>query len=161
MSRQLSVAQEIRRGGLKRSALACSALFFGILTSSATVPTGHGDPEFSELPFEQWLSEGEQSGVDWSAEILPAEITVYQRSLLPVVIRVDGRALNKHRGSGEFVTLVQYKDKDGGIWQNHTSLDMTRLPVGIEISPDCHRAIRLRSAGRLLPRDCGMLHRVA
>ena len=87
MSRQLSVAQEIRRGGLKRSALACSALFFGILTSSATVPTGHGDPEFSELPFEQWLSEGEQSGVDWSAEILPAEITVYQRLLLRVVIR--------------------------------------------------------------------------
>jgi hypothetical protein len=30
------------------------------------------------------------------------------------------------------VTLVQYKDKDGGIWQNHTSLDLSKLPVGIE-----------------------------
>lgn len=132
MRRQLAVARRIRQGGLITSAFVCGVLLPCILTFSVNAPAGQRDPEFSRLPFQQWLAQGEQPGVGWSAEILPAEISVHQRLLLRVVIRVDGLALAKHRGSGEFVTLVQYKDKDGELWQNHTSLDLSKLPAGIE-----------------------------
>lgn len=110
---------------------ACMALLPGLVTSAAA-ETGRRDPEFSRLPFGQWLSEGESAGIiGWSAEILPAEISTHQRLMLRVVIRVDGRVLENRRGSGEFVTLVQYRDNNDAIWQHHTSLDLTKLSSAV------------------------------
>jgi hypothetical protein len=51
--------------------------------------------------------------------------------MLRIVIRLYGRELEKRRGAGEFVTLVQYTDSAGRIWQHHTSLDLATLPVDI------------------------------
>jgi hypothetical protein len=108
---------------------ACAALFFGGADASA----GLRDAEFSRLPFEQWLAEGDRAGMaGWTAEILPAEISTHQRLMLRVVIRVEGRVLEKRRGSGEFVTLVEYRDSNKEVWQNHTSLDLTKLQPGPE-----------------------------
>ena len=111
--------------------LACIALLVAVSTSIARAESGRRDPLFSELPVEQWLAEGERPSSDWSAEILPAEISTHQRLMLRVVIRVEGSYLDKRRGAGEFVTLVKYKDRNADIWQNHTSLDLTKLPPGI------------------------------
>ena len=91
---------------------------------------GHGDLWFNKLPFEKWLSEGERADIPWSADILPAEVSPHQRLMLRVVIRLYGRELEKRRGTGEFVTLVQYTDSAGRIWQHHTSLDLANLPPG-------------------------------
>jgi hypothetical protein len=90
----------------------------------------HPDPWFAKLPFEKWLAEREHGDLRWSADILPAEISMHQRLMLRVVIRLSGRVLEKHRGAGEFLPLVQYKDSAGRIWQHHTSLDVANLAPG-------------------------------
>jgi hypothetical protein len=91
---------------------------------------GRGDPWFTKLPFEKWLSDGERTDIPWSADILPAQLSPHQRLMLRVVIRLYGSELEKRRGAGEFVTLVQYTDGAGRIWQHQTALDLTNLPAG-------------------------------
>jgi hypothetical protein len=119
------------RGRLPRFGILVALVGFG-LEGPGRAETGLRDPEFSKLPFEQWLAEGERTGINWSAEILPAEISTHQRLMLRIVIRVDGRFLEKHRGASKFVTLVQYKDQNDRIWQHHTSLDLSKLAPGIQ-----------------------------
>ena len=112
---------------------ACVSMFAGRLVSQASGETGRLDPDFSKLPFAQWLSEGERaSDISWSADILPAVISSHQRLMLRIVIRVAGSSLAKRRGAGEFVTLVQYTDGNKAVWQNHTSLDLATLAPGAE-----------------------------
>ena len=114
---------------------ACVSMLTGGLVSRAAAEAGRLDPEFSKLPFPQWLSEGERaSDISWSADILPAVISSHQRLMLRIVIRVAGGSLAKRRGAGEFVTLVQYTDGSKAVWQNHTTLDLTTLTQGIENS---------------------------
>jgi hypothetical protein len=109
--------------------LLCMALLLGPATLCGS-DLGHGDPWFTRVPFEKWLSEGERADIPWSADILPAQLSLHQRLMLRVVIRLHGRELEERRGAGEFVTLVQYTDGAGRIWQNHTTLDLAKLPPG-------------------------------
>jgi hypothetical protein len=112
---------------------ACVSMLAGRLVSQAAAETGHLDPEFSKLPFAQWLAEGERtSDISWSADILPAVISSHQRLMLRIVIRVAGSSLAQRRGMGEFMTLVQYTDGNQAVWQNHTSLNLETLSPGIE-----------------------------
>ncbi len=111
----------------------CVSLLAGGLVSPAFGETGRLDSEFSNLPFAQWLSEGERpSDISWSADILPAVISSHQRLMLRIVIRVAGSSLAKRRGTGDFMTLVQYTDGNKAVWQNHTSLHLATLAPGIE-----------------------------
>ncbi len=110
-------------------ALICLGLLLGSTTLYGAGP-GNGDPLFTRLPFEKWLSEGERADIPWSADILPAQLSPHQRLMLRVVIRLHGRELEQRRGAGEFVTLVQYTDGAGRIWQHHTALDLTNLRPG-------------------------------
>jgi hypothetical protein len=112
--------------------LICLALLFGAETLCGA-DLGRGDPWFTKLPFEKWLSEGERADIPWSADILPAQLSPHQRLMLRVVIRIYGRELEQRRGAGEFVTLVQYTDGAGRIWQHHTALDLANLSPGTGI----------------------------
>lgn len=106
-----------------------AALLTPDIGRGAVLPA-HGDPLFDKLHFDYWQTEGERNDITWSADILPAEISPHQRLMLRVVIRLYGSELEKRRGAGEFVTLVQYTDSAGRIWQHHTSLDLEKLPAG-------------------------------
>ena len=108
----------------------CPALLLLGLAIPCRAEVARGDLWFAKLPFEKWLSEGERADIPWSAEILPAQLSPHQRLMLRVVIRLYGSELEKRRGAGEFVTLVQYTDSAGRIWQHHTSLDLANLPPG-------------------------------
>jgi hypothetical protein len=122
----------VRTIGLRT--LACPfryVLLLTILAAGGRADIAHADEWFTRLPFQQWLSEGEHSDIPWRADVLPAEISLHQRLMLRVVIRLYGSELDKRRGAGEFVTLVQYKDSTGRIWQHHTSMDLTHLPLDI------------------------------
>jgi hypothetical protein len=109
-------------------------LIYVALLLGWTIPcradAGHADPWFAELPFEKWLSGGEHADIPWSADILQAQISPHQRLMLRVVIRLFGSELEKRRGAGEFVTLVQYTDRAGRVWQHSTSLDLANLQPG-------------------------------
>jgi hypothetical protein len=120
-------------GTAKTRKLAAVVICLGMLLGPAIlrgVDRGRGDPLFTELPFGKWLSEGERADIPWSADILPAQLSPHQRLMLRVVIRLYGRELEQRRGAGEFVTLVQYTDRAGRIWQHHTALDLANLPQG-------------------------------
>jgi hypothetical protein len=115
----------IRLKAVTTAVFACAALLSG------SEATGKRDPEFSKLPFSEWVAQGERNGLaGWSVEILPAELSTHQRLMLRIVIRVEGRVLEKHRAASRFVTMVQYTDRDGVLWQHHTSLDLATLPAG-------------------------------
>jgi hypothetical protein len=128
-------------------ALTCVTLFLGSAIP-CRAEVGHGDPRFAELPFEKWLTEGERADIPWSADILPAELSPHQRLMLRVVIRLYGSELDKRRGAGEFVTLVQYTDGAGRIWQHHTSLDLANLETGIGL-----RQLAIAQYAYVLPGD--------
>jgi hypothetical protein len=115
--------------GHYRLLLTCLALLLGSAIP-CRAEIAKGDTWFTRLPFEKWLSEGERADIPWSADILPAEVSPHQRLMLRVVIRLYGRELEMRRGTGEFLTLVQYTDRAGRIWQHHTSLDLAKLPPG-------------------------------
>jgi len=118
------------RGLLTRLVLVTCLVLLMAPAIPGRAEVGREDPWFTKLPFEKWLSEGERADIPWSADILPAEVSPHQRLMLRVVIRLYGRELEKRRGAGEFLTLVQYTDSAGRVWQHHTSLDLANLPPG-------------------------------
>jgi hypothetical protein len=93
--------------------------------------TGFRDPAFAKFPFDQWLS-GSRNQFHWMVTIGPADLSTHQRMILRVTARVDGRDAYKRRGRGALVSLIQYRDAAGHIWQNHTSLELTRLQPVIQ-----------------------------
>jgi hypothetical protein len=85
------------------------------------------DPEFSKFPFDRWLAESRQTQIRWSVIVAPPELSTHQRMILRVAARVDGRELEKRRGSGGLVGLVEYGDGAGKVWRNHASVDAAKL----------------------------------
>jgi hypothetical protein len=112
---------------LPAALLAC-ALF----SCGAFAETGLRDPEFSKVPFSRWVAESKQSGIHWSVEIVPAVLSTHQRIIQRVTVRVDGRELEKRRGRGKFLTLAQFEDAGGHVWQSHTSIDLDTMHSGMQ-----------------------------
>ena len=104
------------------------------LRAAATQP-GFADPEFSRVPFHEWLSHGKHTQIRWEVDVAPPELSTHQRMIVRVAVRVDGRDLQKRRGGGELVAMVQFEDADRRIWQNHASINLPDMNSGIRI-PD-------------------------
>jgi len=94
--------------------------------------SGYHDVEFEKYPLDKWLTDGKQSRLKWHVEIPPPELSTHQRLMLKVVARVDGREIQKLRGNGDFITLLQVRDAAGHIWQNHAVLDVAKLPDNVQ-----------------------------
>ncbi len=90
------------------------------------------DPAFTKYPLDKWLAEPPQPRLRWHVEFTPAELSTHQRLMTRVVTRIDGRELNKRRGEGDFLVLLQYRDAGGKLWQHHGGLDLGRLQPGIQ-----------------------------
>lgn len=116
--------------------------------ASARSEVARADPWFDRLPFGAWLSQGERTDLPWSADVLPAENSPHQRLMLRIVIRLYGSELEKRRGPGQFITLVQYTDRAGRVWQHHTSMDLANLSTGIGL-----RQIAIAQYAYVLPGD--------
>ncbi len=56
--------------------------------------------------------------VHWSADLVPPELSAFQRIATGVKIQVDGPELSKHHA----VILTEFEDADGGVWQTHAEL---------------------------------------
>jgi len=90
------------------------------------------DPAFQKIPFDQWLGEHEQARLRWTASAPRAELSFHQRLIAPVEIRLDGRDLETRRGAGELVFFVQITDRDGARYQDHGSIDLSKLDENIK-----------------------------
>jgi hypothetical protein len=111
--------------------------FVLLFLSAALVaqPPGQGgmlDPAFEKIPFDQWLGEHEQTRFRWTASVARAELSFHQRLMATVEIRLDGRDLETRRGLGELVFLVQITDRDGARYQDHGSIDLSKLDENIK-----------------------------
>jgi len=111
-----------------------SGLVIGLLLVSVAAQaesTGYRDPEFGRIPFEKWLAEG-KSQIHWNVSIRPPELSTHQRLILRVAIGMDGKELEKRRGAGEFLEMIQYRDAAGHVWQSHASIDLKNMKPGMQ-----------------------------
>jgi hypothetical protein len=90
------------------------------------------DPAFQKIPFDQWLGEHQQARFRWTVSAPRAELSFHQRLMAPVEIRLDGRDLETRRGEGELVFFVQIMDRDGARYQDHGSIDLSKLDENIK-----------------------------
>jgi hypothetical protein len=88
---------------------------------------GDRDPLFAAVPFDQWLAGREPPRIRWSARVLPAELSRFQRLQTRVDIQLGGEELAKRRGRGSLVMLVQFRDSRGRVYQTHQALDLQKL----------------------------------
>jgi hypothetical protein len=95
---------------------------------------GSHDTEFEKYPLDKWVSETSQARLRWRVEIPQPELSTHQRLMLRVVTHVDGREIEKRRGGGNLMTLLQVRDTQGHIWQNHEVLDLSRAPRNAQSS---------------------------
>lgn len=102
---------------------------------------GTHDPFFDRVPFDQWLGEGNQAHLHWEAIVGRAELSFHQRLISQVEITLDGRDLVSRRGKGELVFLVQITDAKGARYQQHGTVDLTRLDENVK-AIDLHYAQR-------------------
>src|SRR6185369_4480099 len=89
------------------------------------------DPAFEKIPFDQWLGERDQAGFRWTAGVPHAELSFHQRLMTGVEIRLDGRDLETRRGDGKLVFFVQVSDRDGTRYQDHASIELSKLDENI------------------------------
>lgn len=123
-------ARRCRRSPVRRLALA-------LLTCGLTAHAGAGgyhDRVFDQYPFDKWLTESNLSHLKWRVEIPAPQLSSHQRLMLRVTTHVDGREIEKRKGEGAFVALLQVKDGAGRIWQNHAALDLTKIPENVQSS---------------------------
>ncbi len=93
-------------------------LVFLALTAAAHGQQAQTDPYFSQVPFDQWRASGKQSLVHWSADLVPPELSAFQRIATGIRIQVDSPELPKHHA----VVLTEFEDAGGGVWQTHGEL---------------------------------------
>jgi hypothetical protein len=95
---------------------------------------GLADPVFSQIPLDQWLSQGDQSHMRWTVRVSDPELSTHQRFITDVNIEVDGAELAKRRGKGQFLVLVQATDEKGHVWQNHQEMDLEHMEEAMKIN---------------------------
>ena len=97
-----------------------------------TAQDGLTDPVFSQIPFDQWLSQGDQSHMRWTVRLSEPQLSAHQRMVAAVSVSVDGAELVRRRGKGRFLVLVQVNDERGRVWQNHQEMDLEHIEEGMK-----------------------------
>ena len=106
------------------------------------------DPAFEKVPFDQWLRDGTETHFRWKTRVARAELSFHQRLVAPVEIVLDGADLETRRGNGRMLFLFQITDREGTRYQDHSSVELSKLDENI-------KAVNLEIAQRafFLPGD--------
>ena len=102
------------------------------LAASPLAMHAQTDPVFSQVPFDRWLSEGDQSHMRWNVRISEPQLSTHQRLIASIDVDVDGAELAKRRGKGQFLVFVQVNDEKGRVWQNHVEMDLEHMEEGMK-----------------------------
>ncbi len=92
------------------------------------------DPEFAKIPFDQWFSERDQAHFHWTLKVPHAVLSFHQRLIGRIELQLDGKDLDKRHGDGQLMFLVQIMDSEGTRYQDHGSLDLSKLSPDIKAS---------------------------
>jgi hypothetical protein len=100
-----------------------------VVAALAGISTAHAqseipDPIFSAVPFDRWMSEGQQAHFRWSLHVDGAELGGHQRLQTRVEVQVDGNELVSRRGHGQLVILIEFQDSAERVYRTHGTLDL-------------------------------------
>src|SRR5207245_253474 len=95
---------------------------------------GSADPEFASVPFDKWLTGADQAPIKWTARMLPAGLSSFQRLLAGIEIKVDGADLARRRGEGQLMIFVQLTDEKGATYQDHGAIGLAKVEEGLKSS---------------------------
>ena len=105
--------------------------FFGLIAlllvggaEAISAQSGSLDSAFKNIPFDQWIEQGDQAHIRWTPHVLPVELSNHQRLQVKIDIEVDGNELARRRGKGYLVILVQFTDSDNRVYQTHEAIDL-------------------------------------
>jgi hypothetical protein len=108
-------------------------LFFStVFVIQANNQRGQLDPAFQNVPFDQWLGSPGQKLFRSEVSVPHAELSFQQRLMGTVEIRLDGRDLEARRAHGTLLFLIQITDRDGTRYQNHASIELSKLDANIK-----------------------------
>jgi hypothetical protein len=88
---------------------------------------GSPDPLFASIPFERWVAEGGRTKLRWTVGVSGGQLSSHQRLLARVTIELDGEELDKRRGQGQLILLVQFKDSADRVYQTHQSIELKEV----------------------------------
>ena len=93
---------------------------------------GQRDPVFNKIPFDNWLAEQNQPRFRFTLNLPRAELSFHQRLESRIEIKVDGRDLQSTRGNGQLMFFVQITASDGTRYQDHGSIDLSKVQENIK-----------------------------
>ncbi len=117
---------------LKMIPVTFRSLLLLVLIGVACIPAAHGqgDPSdliFSAVPFDRWLTEGEQASFRWSVRVGGSELSSHQRLQTRVEVRIAGNELVNRRGHGQLVIMLQFQDGAERVYRTLEVLDLRNV----------------------------------
>lgn len=110
-----------------RVSLLLISLLGEAFATQVSAQRGSLDPAFDKVPFEQWLGERQEARFHWSVRVSRAELSFHQRLAATIDIRLDGQDLAARRRDGKLLLLIQIKDAEGTPYQEHGSIELSKL----------------------------------
>jgi hypothetical protein len=90
------------------------------------------DKVFSEIPFAQWLEQGDRVDIPWKVKIDPPQLDDQQRFLVTANVTLDGKHLAKRPPGGELLMLMQIEDSQSHVYQGHASMPLKDMDKDIK-----------------------------
>ena len=102
-----------------------------LLCGASLAQNGSPDPVVAKFSIADWLKNGEHSAIRWTPQISPARLSSHQRLIVQMGIQLDGEELYNRPGKSRVVMLLQLTDAQGGVWQNHGTIDLDKVKEGV------------------------------
>ncbi len=84
------------------------------------------DKLFAEVPFEQWLAEGQRQELSWRVSLSADQLSLHQRIVLHVHATVSAGELKKH---AHLLALLRITDANRKEFKNYGTVDTTALDL--------------------------------
>jgi len=107
-----------------------AALFFGFCNSICARQAAPDD-FIATTPFATWLGTAPKPQIRWHVQVLPTELTYYQRIDLCVFAKIPGREVLRHIPTGGLAFMVQVTEPHGRVFQDHTLLEPQLVEKGV------------------------------
>src|ERR1700683_3895542 len=107
-----------------------AALVFGF-SNSVCAHQAAPDDFIATTPFSTWLGTAPKPQIRWHVQVLPTELTYYQRIHLCVLAKIPGREVLRHIPAGGLAFMVQVTDPHGRVFQDHSLLEPQLVEKGV------------------------------
>ena len=104
-------------------------VFFVVCSASILAQNSGGPPDafISATPFVTWLGTSPKPQIPWYVEIVPPELTFYERMHLRILVKISGSQVRRHLPNAGLAFMYQVTDAAGRIYQDHTILEPQKL----------------------------------